>query len=156
MNTLFGLAAVPKAANVAANATSSALGALTQPFGRFFQAAVEESDGAASAAAEAAAAEAATLHERIAQQLQELLASLGAGPDEEVAIRFDEFMGELHVDGHHSASAVESALRRDSQLLADLQRLAELQSEFDPSVSAADWELRARVSESGGAQLRWR
>ena len=156
MNALFGLAAAPKAANMAANATNNALGAFTRPFGQFFQSAVKEGDSSASAASASAAHEAASLEARISRQLQELLTSLGAEPDEEAAIRFDEITGEINVDGHHSAPAIEAALRNDSQLMADLQRLAKLQSEFDPSVSATDWELQARVTESGGAQLRWR
>ncbi|MBL9163303.1 MAG: hypothetical protein JNL18_11255 [Planctomycetaceae bacterium] len=156
MNALFGLAAAPKAANIAVNGASNALGAFSRPFGQFFQAAVEEGDASASAASAAAANEAASLHERISRQLQELLTSLGAEPDEEAAIRFDEITGEINVDGHHSAPAIEAALRNDAQLMADLQRLAKLQSEFDPSVSPTDWELEARVTENGGAQLRWR
>ena len=90
MNALFGLAAAPKAANVAMNATNNALGAFTRPFGQFFQSAVEEGDSSASAASAAAAHEAASLEQRISRQLQELLTSLGAEADEEAAIRFDE------------------------------------------------------------------
>jgi hypothetical protein len=156
MNALFGLAAAPKAANAAVNATNNALGVFTRPFGQFFQAAVEEGDSSASAASASAAHEAASLEARISRQLQELLTSLGTEPDEEAAIRFDETTGEINVDGHHSAPAIEAALKNDGQLMADLQRLAKLQSEFDPSVSPTDWELQARVTESGGAQLRWR
>jgi hypothetical protein len=156
MNALFGLAAAPKAANAAVNATNNALGAFTRPFGQFFQSAVEEGDSSASAASASAAHEATSLEARISRQLQELLTSLGAEPDEEAAIRFDETTCEINVDGHHSAPAIEAALKNDGQLMADLQRLAKLQSEFDPSVSPTDWELQARVTESGGAQLRWR
>jgi len=156
MNALFGLAAAPKAAQVATNATNNALGAFTRPFGQFFQAAVDEGDASASAASASAAHEAAALEERISRQLQELLTSLGAEADEEAAIRFDEVTGEINVDGHHSASAIEAALRNDPQLMTDLQRLAALQSEFDPSVSPTDWELNARVTESGRALLSWR
>jgi hypothetical protein len=156
MNALFGLAAAPKAANAAVNATNNAFGAFTRPFGQFFQTAVEEGDSSASAASASAAHEATSLEARISRQLQELLTSLGAEPDEEAAIRFDETTGEINVDGHHSAPAIEAALKNDGQLMADLQRLAKLQSEFDPSVSPTDWELQARVTESGGAQLRWR
>jgi predicted RNA-binding protein Jag len=156
MNALFGLAAAPKAANAAVNATNNALGTFTRPFGQFFQSAVEEGDSSASAASASAAHEATSLEARISRQLQELLTSLGAEPDEEAAIRFDETTGEINVDGHHSAPAIEAVLKNDGQLMADLQRLAKLQSEFDPSVSPTDWELQARVTESGGAQLRWR
>jgi hypothetical protein len=154
MNALFGLAA-PKAAQVATNATSNALGAFTRPFGQFFQAAVEEGDASAGAASASAAHEASSLEDLISRRLQELLNSLGAEADEEALIRFDEITGEIHVDGHLSSPAIEAALKNDPQLMADLKRLATLQSEFDPSVSPADWELQARVTESRRAELRW-
>ena len=155
MNTLFGIAAAPTAARSAVDATNSALNAFAQPFGKFFQAA-GEADATASADAARNAHEASSLEDRIARQLQELLASIGAEADEEALIRFDEYTGDLHVDGHHSASAIEGAIKGEPQLMADLQRLATLHSEFDPSVSPNDWELEARVTEGSAALLRWR
>jgi hypothetical protein len=156
MNTLFGLAAAPTAARATINATNNALNAFAQPFGKFFQTAVEEGDSTASAASAAAAQEASSLEDRLSRQLQELLVAIGAEADEEASIRFDEITGEINVDGHHSAPAIEGAIKGNPQLMADLQRLAELHSEFDPSVSPSDWELQARVTESGAALLRWR
>ena len=156
MNTLFGIAAAPTAARATVNATNNALGALTQPFGRFFQAAVDEGEATASAESAALADEATSLHDRLSRQIQELLAAVGAEADEEASIRFDEFTGEINVDGHHSAAAIETAIKNNPQLMADLQRLAALQSHFDPSVSPADWELQARVTDAGAATLRWR
>jgi hypothetical protein len=155
MNTLFGIAAAPTAARSAVDATNSALGALTQPFGKFFQAA-GEANSTASADAARNAEEASSLEARIARQLQELLVALGAEPDEETFIRFDEYTGSLHVDGHHSASSIEAAIKGNPQLVTDLQRLATLHSEFDPSVSPTDWELEARVTEGDSVLLRWR
>jgi hypothetical protein len=156
MNTLFGIAAAPTAARAAVNATSGAINAFTQPFGKFFQAAVDEGEGAAGAESAAKAQEAASLQDRLARQLQELLTAVGAESDEEASIRFDEITGEIQVDGHHSASAIEAAIKSNPQLITDLQRLAELQSQFDPSVSPTDWEIDARVTESGAALLSWR
>ena len=156
MNTLFGIAAAPTAARATLNATNNALSAFTQPFGKFFQAAVDEGDGPASAESAAMAREATSLQDRLSRQLQELLAAVGAEPDEEASIRFDEITGEIQVDGHHSASAIEAAIKSNPQLITDLQRLAELQSQFDPSVSPTNWELDARVTESGSALLSWR
>jgi hypothetical protein len=101
------------------------------------------------------AQEATSLQERLSRQLQELLTAVGAEPDEEASIRFDEITGEIQVDGHHSATAIEGAIKSNPQLIADLQRLAELQSQFDPSVSPTDWELEARVTAGDAALLRW-
>lgn len=156
MNTLFGIAAAPTAARATINATNNALSAVMQPFGRFFQAAVDAGDATASAESEAQAQEAVSLHDRISRELQELLAAVGAETDEEAAIRFDDITGEINVDGHHSAAAIETAIKNNPQMIADLQRLAQLQSQFDPSVSATEWELQARVTESGAALLSWR
>src|SRR5688572_18097870 len=119
MNTLFGIAAAPTAARSALDATNRALSALSQPFGKFSQAA-GEADATASADATRNAHEASSLEDRIARQLQELLASIGAEADEEALIRFDEYTGEFHVDGHHSASAIKAAIKGDPQLMADL------------------------------------
>lgn len=156
MNTLFGIAAAPTAARATLNATNNALSAFTQPFGKFFQAAVAEGESSASAESAAAAQEASSLEQRLSKQLQDLLVAIGAETDEEASIRFDETTGELNVDGHHSASAIEAAIKGNPQLLTDMQRLAELHSQFDPSVKPGDWELQARVTDSGAATLRWR
>ncbi|WP_428308196.1 hypothetical protein [Lacipirellula sp.] len=155
MNALFGIAAAPTAASTATHGIQSALGALSRPFGSFFQTAVDQSDSTASADAKASAAEATSLEQRVSKQLQELFASVGVQADEEASIRFDETTGLLRVDGHHSATAIEAAIKSNPQLMDDLQRLAELQSQFDPGVSPADWELQARMTDAG-ATLQWR
>lgn len=156
MNSLFGLAALP-AAGAAANAVNGATNAITRPFGKFFQEAVEQTDPAADAQSDAVMAEANSLQDRLARQLQELLTSLGVGAEEEASIRFDETTGQVMVDGHHASSAIQSAIQNDPQLIADMQRLAELHSQFDPNVSTEHWELQARVAENErSALLRWR
>lgn len=155
MNSLFGLAALP-AAGAAANAASGITTAITRPFGHFFQDAAEQAT-AVNAESEGAMAEANSLQDRLARQLQDLLTSLGVGPEEEVSIRFDESTGQVLVDGHHASTAIQTAIQNDPQLIADMQRLAELHSQFDPNVSTEQWELEARVVENGGAaMLRWR
>ena len=156
MNSLFGLAALP-AAGAAANAFNGATSAMTRPFGKFFQEAVEQSDPTADAESDALMAEANSLQDRLARQLQALLTSLGVAADEEASIRFDQTTGQVMVDGHHASSAIQSAIQSDPQMLADMQRLAELHSQFDPNVSTEQWELQARVMENErSALLRWR
>jgi hypothetical protein len=155
MNALFGLAAAPTAASTATHGLQNALGALSRPFGSFFQTAVDQSDSTASADAQASAAEASSLEQRISKQLQELFASVGVQADEEATIRFDDVTGLLRVDGHHSATAIEAAIKSNPQLMDDLQRLAELQSQFDPGLSPTDWELQTRMTDAG-ATLQWR
>lgn len=155
MNSLFGLAALP-AAGAAANVASGIGSAITRPFGYFFQEASEQAT-AVNAESEDAMAEASSLQDRLGRQLQELLSSLGVGPKEEASIRFDDTTGQVLVDGHHASTAIQSAIQNDPQLIADLQRLAELHSQFDPNVSSQRWELEAQVAENQrSALLRWR
>jgi len=158
MNTLFGLLAAPTAAT-AVNAVGQTAKAAAAPFEMLLKAAMSVNEsGATSDESQEADDDAGSLQDQVARQLQQLLQSLGVAAGERVSINVDTASGDITVDDAHPlAAAIEEALRSDSQLEADVRRLAEINGLFDNSPFVNESELRIEVAEDqAAALLEWR
>jgi hypothetical protein len=153
MNAIYGMLAAPSAVNMAGRAAKAA----ATPFELLLQAASQATESTVAENEPVAEADdASTLQNRVARQLQQLLESLGLAAGDRVTLRIDQGSGEIQVDDHPLANDVEAAIENDSQLKAEIKRLAELDSLFD-SAPFMDQELRVEVAEGqGAAALQWR
>jgi hypothetical protein len=156
MESLLSIMAARTAAT-ALELGGKAVAAAARPFDLALEAAskaAEPSDPASAALVD----QSASLHHRVAAQLQELLESCGLERGDRIELAIDPAAGEITVSKLHPAAAdVEQALEQRPELLDDLVRLAELNATFDEGFAAAEAEAAIELGESGEpAQLEWR
>lgn len=138
------------------NFATEAAKVASTPFELLLQAAQGSDASAKAGGEEQARDEGATFEERLARQLQELLASLGVQPNDQVTLSVSE-TGDVLVDGHRLANDIETAINDDGGLKADLQQLIDSEALFDPSPLFGDARLEVEVAEGADvAILRWR
>jgi hypothetical protein len=156
MNPLYGLLAAP-AASTAIDFAGRTAKAVATPFELLLQAATQSTAPTAADDSGEQAEDASTLHDQVAQQLQELLESLGVAPGDQVTLRVDNATGEISADDHPLSDAIEAALRTDSQLQSDIRHLAEADGLFGAAAFVADSKLQVKVAEDQRlATLAWR
>jgi hypothetical protein len=156
MNPLYGLLAAPAASTAIDFAGRTAKAAAT-PFELLLQAATKATEPtAASNDGDEPADESASLHNQVAQQLQQLLESLGVASRDRVTLRIDSDTGKITADDHALAGEIEAAVQGNSKLREDLRRLAQSEPLFGHS-PFADSELTVELAdEQGAATLSWR
>jgi hypothetical protein len=151
MNPISSLFAGP-----ALDFTTQTVKAAAMPFDLLLKAASLNAESTAAASAAEESTEDASLPERVAQQLQELLESLGVQPSDRVVLGVDKGTGDVTARDHPLASEIEAAINGDDALKADLQELAKVEDVFDSSPFFGDVKVDVELSEDGDAHLNWR
>lgn len=154
MNSLLGIFAAPTALG-AVGAVRQTAAAVASPF----QAMLESAIGASEQAGEAALGDGSPsdgFQEMVAQRLQQLLASLGIQPGDQVTLEVDDWTGDVTVAGSHpQADAIEEALANDGELTGWIRQLGELEGRFDGSPFKSTSKLQIESSDQSMARLRW-
>jgi hypothetical protein len=156
MDSLLSIMAA-RTATSALELGGKAVAAAAKPFDLLLQAAANAAKPADVVKTSPAEAE-ATLEDRVAAQLQELLESCGLESGERVELSIDPAAGEIAVSDSHPAKAdIERALEQRPELLDDLEQLAELNAAFGEGFGAEESEVAVEVGNSGeAARLEWR
>jgi hypothetical protein len=137
--------------------TTRTVKAAAMPFELLLKAASQSAESTAEAGAAEKSTEEASLPERVAQQLQELLESLGVQPGDRVVLGVDKGTGDVTAHDHPLAAEIAAAINGDEHLKADLQQLAKAEDVFDPSPFFGDAKVDVELSDDGdGADLTWR
>ena len=136
--------------------TTRTVKAAAMPFEMLLKAASQSAESTAKVGAAAESTEEASLPERVGQQLQELLQSLGVQPGDRVVLGVDKGSGDVSAQDHPLAAEIEAAINGDATLKADLQALAKAEDVFEPSPFFGDAKVEVTASEEGDrAVLNW-
>jgi hypothetical protein len=131
--------------------------AAAMPFELLLKAASQGVESTAEAGAAEPSADEQSLPERVAQQLQELLESLGVQPGDRVVLGVDKGTGDVTAQDHPLAAEIEAAINGHGSLRTDLQELAKSEDVFDTSPFFAATKVDVELSDDGGgASLFWR
>jgi hypothetical protein len=152
MNPISSLLAGP-----ALDFTTQTVKAAAMPFDLLLKAASQSAESTAEASAAEESTEEASLPERVAQQLQELLESLGVQPGDRVVLGVDKGTGDVIAHDHPLAAEIEAAINGNDSLKADLHQLAKAEDIFDSSPFFGDAKVDVEISDDdSGALLSWR
>ncbi|MCC6494092.1 MAG: hypothetical protein IT424_13850 [Pirellulales bacterium] len=157
MNSLLGVFAAPTALSGASVLRQTAK-AVAAPFETLLTSALESADKPTGADLQSGVTDGAgTLREHVAASLQQVLASLGLQPGEHVTLEVDDWTGDVTVaDSHPLADAIETALRDNAELAAQLRRLGEAEGQFDGSPFKSASKLSVELGDTrSAARLQW-
>lgn len=158
MSSGLSLLAIPAGAAAFGFAKQSAAAA-AEPFQALLQAAMERAEPVSGAEADEGGAitEVDAIRDRLARQMQELLASSGAAEGEVVSLNVSG-AGDISIAGDSElAAAVEAAIRDNPAMADDIRRLAESDGALDDASWFGGAELRITAAAGDGApELEWR